>query len=86
MSLSWSDAPPHPLRRRATATSPILRTDPDLTDRLALDDHERTWRRLHRPDVVAWVVRWPVGTSTGWHDTSASTAAYAARSSSSTAC
>jgi predicted metal-dependent enzyme (double-stranded beta helix superfamily) len=30
---------------------------------------ERTWLRLDTaPDVAAWVIRWPEGTSTGWHD------------------
>jgi hypothetical protein len=34
-----------------------------------VDDRERTWLRLPTgPDVAAWLIRWPAGTSTGWHD------------------
>lgn len=46
-----------------------LAADPRLTDGLPVDDRERTWLRLHTaPGVTAWVIRWPAGTSTGWHD------------------
>jgi hypothetical protein len=34
-----------------------------------VSDRERTWLRLPTgPDVAAWLIRWPTGTSTGWHD------------------
>ena len=34
-----------------------------------VDDRERTWLRLPTaPTVAAWLIRWPPGTSTGWHD------------------
>jgi hypothetical protein len=43
--------------------------DLDLVAALPVSAHERTWLRLDAaPDVAAWIIRWPVGTSTGWHD------------------
>ncbi len=43
--------------------------DAALRDQMPVDASERTWLRLHTaPDVAAWLIRWPVGTSTGWHD------------------
>jgi Cysteine dioxygenase type I len=43
--------------------------DPGLLTRCPVDDRERTWLRLPTgPDVAAWLIRWPAGTSTGWHD------------------
>jgi hypothetical protein len=53
------------LRRIARAAA----ADPDLVDQVPVDEHERTWLRLHvAPGVAAWVIRWPAGTTTGWHD------------------
>ncbi|MDP9221782.1 MAG: cysteine dioxygenase [Actinomycetota bacterium] len=43
--------------------------DRELLTRCPVDDGERTWLRLPTgPDVAAWLIRWPAGTSTGWHD------------------
>ena len=43
--------------------------DPDLVSSLPVSAAERTWVRLTTPgDLAAWVIRWPAGTSTGWHD------------------
>jgi hypothetical protein len=43
--------------------------DRELLARCPVDDRERTWLRLPTgPDVAAWLIRWPAGTSTGWHD------------------
>jgi hypothetical protein len=43
--------------------------DRELFARCPVDDRERTWLRLPTgPDVAAWLIRWPAGTSTGWHD------------------
>ena len=43
--------------------------DRGLLARCPVDDRERTWLRLPTgPDVAAWLIRWPAGTSTGWHD------------------
>jgi hypothetical protein len=43
--------------------------DRGLIAQCPVDDRERTWVRLPTgPDVAAWLIRWPAGTSTGWHD------------------
>jgi predicted metal-dependent enzyme (double-stranded beta helix superfamily) len=43
--------------------------DPALAALVPADNHDRTWLRLDTaPDVAAWLIRWPAGTSTGWHD------------------
>jgi hypothetical protein len=68
VSLERPPAPHHSaaaLRRIARAFA----ADPHLTDELPVDDAQRTWLRLTTaPDVAAWVIRWPAGVSTGWHD------------------
>lgn len=46
-----------------------LAADRALAAQCPVDDRERTWVRLPTgPDVAAWLIRWPPGTSTGWHD------------------
>jgi cysteine dioxygenase type I len=56
---------PAALRRTARGFA----ADRGLLDRCPVDDRERTWLRLPTgPDVAAWLLRWPAGTSTGWHD------------------
>lgn len=43
--------------------------DRGLAAQCPVDNRERTWVRLPTgPDVAAWLIRWPAGTSTGWHD------------------
>lgn len=46
--------------------------DPHLADSVEPDPGrpgERTWRLLaDSPKLQIWLIRWPVGTSTGWHD------------------
>jgi hypothetical protein len=48
-----------------------LAARPDLTASVPVDD-ERSWlpldTALDAPDVSAWIIRWPPGTGTGWHD------------------
>ena len=47
----------------------FLAAEPGLTDRLAAETAERTWLSLPSgPGVVAWLIAWPPGTGTGWHD------------------
>jgi hypothetical protein len=42
---------------------------PGLLDRLTVTSHERSWIALHTPtDWDAWLVAWPGGSDTGWHD------------------
>ncbi|NXY96070.1 cysteine dioxygenase [Streptomyces sp. BR123] len=57
-----------------------LRTaaDPAVIDSLPLDPAGRTWIRLDGPaGSEAWVIGWPPGTGTGWHDHAASRGAFA---------
>jgi hypothetical protein len=43
--------------------------DPDVLARLVLDPQRRTWVRLDGPrGSEAWVIGWPPGSETGWHD------------------
>lgn len=43
--------------------------DPSVIAALPLDPVERTWLRLTGPGgAEAWLIGWPPGTGTGWHD------------------
>jgi hypothetical protein len=43
--------------------------DPALISALPLDPEGRTWLRLNGPGgSEAWIIGWPPGTGTGWHD------------------
>ncbi|MFF7655217.1 cysteine dioxygenase [Streptomyces sp. NPDC007983] len=43
--------------------------DADLVASLPLDPEGRTWLRLDGPGgSEAWLIAWPPGTGTGWHD------------------
>ncbi|WP_198422512.1 cysteine dioxygenase [Streptomyces sp. QHH-9511] len=43
--------------------------DTELIDSLPLDPEGRTWVRLDGPGgSEAWLIGWPPGTGTGWHD------------------
>ncbi|MEU0808438.1 cysteine dioxygenase [Streptomyces sp. NPDC005970] len=43
--------------------------DAALVDSLPLDPEGRTWLRLEGPGgSEAWLIGWPPGTGTGWHD------------------
>lgn len=50
----------------------LFASDPALGDALGPDPDrpgERSWRLLaDSPRLQVWLIRWPVGTSTGWHD------------------
>ncbi|MET9696880.1 cysteine dioxygenase [Streptomyces sp. NPDC006529] len=57
-----------------------LRTaaDPALIASLPLDPEGRTWVRLDGPGgSEAWLIGWPPGTGTGWHDHAESRGAFA---------
>ena len=46
-----------------------LAAEPGLTDRLPAAADERTWIALPvRAGLQAWLIAWPAGTGTGWHD------------------
>ncbi|MGW1076518.1 cysteine dioxygenase [Streptomyces sp. NPDC002537] len=60
---------------RATAA------DADLVASLPLDPEGRTWIRLTGPGgSEAWLIGWPPGSGTGWHDHGGSHGAFAAAS------
>lgn len=46
-----------------------LAAEPDLVRRLPAPADRRAWLRLHTgPDTAAWLIAWPPGTGTAWHD------------------
>jgi Cysteine dioxygenase type I len=52
--------------------------DPALVASLPLDPKGRTWIRLDGPGgSEAWLIGWPPGTGTGWHDHGGSHGAFA---------
>ncbi|WP_199843830.1 cysteine dioxygenase [Streptomyces albireticuli] len=53
--------------------------DPALVAALPLDPQGRTWVRLEGPGgSEAWLIGWPPGSGTGWHDHGGSHGAFAA--------
>ncbi|MFD5555987.1 cysteine dioxygenase [Streptomyces sp. NPDC127068] len=51
--------------------------DEDLVASLPLDPEGRTWVRLEGPGgSEAWLIGWPPGTGTGWHDHAESVGAF----------
>lgn len=78
-------APTHAPARTAPPTAAellafALRTAADSTvvDSLPLDPQGRTWIRLDGPGgSEAWLIGWPPGTGTGWHDHAESRGAFA---------
>ena len=56
-------------RSQLLRTARLFATDPDLRDLVDLGAQERTWRRLDATDhLEIWLLAWPVGSHTGWHD------------------
>jgi hypothetical protein len=55
-----------------------LSADAELVTSLPLDPEERTWIRLDGPGgSEAWLIGWPPGSGTGWHDHGGSQGAFA---------
>lgn len=59
----------------STVTLPLLETlrdqarDPGLLDLVQRHPTERSWLQLpSNPDLTLWLIAWPPGTSTDWHD------------------
>ncbi|MFF8097031.1 cysteine dioxygenase [Streptomyces sp. NPDC016675] len=78
-----SVASPAPVSASAPTQAELLvfarRTaaDADLIDSLPLDPESRTWVRLAGPGgSEAWLIGWPPGTGTGWHDHAESVGAF----------
>ncbi|MFD4634380.1 cysteine dioxygenase [Streptomyces sp. NPDC058284] len=83
MSVVPSSAAPASARSSAPTAAELLafvrRTaaDPDLIASLPLDPEGRTWVRLQGPGgSEAWLIGWPPGTGTGWHDHAESVGAF----------
>ncbi len=56
-------------RSQLLRTARLFATDPDLEREVDLDATERSWQRLDATDhLEIWLIHWPVGSSTGWHD------------------
>jgi quercetin dioxygenase-like cupin family protein len=56
-------------RNQLLRTARLFATDPDLADLVDLTSTERTWRRLDATaHLEIWLLGWPAGSSTGWHD------------------
>lgn len=78
----------HPVRTAAPVQAPtpaqlldfVRRTaaDSELVASLPRDPEGRTWVRLEGPaGSEAWLIGWPPGTGTGWHDHGGSHGAFA---------
>ncbi|MET9512927.1 cysteine dioxygenase [Streptomyces flavidovirens] len=91
LSVRSSDAPESVPRSASPSPSPspssaellefVRRTaaDASLVASLPLDPGGRTWVRLDGPGgSEAWLIGWPPGTGTGWHDHGGSHGAFAA--------
>jgi len=56
-------------RSQLLRTAQLFATDPDLHRHVDLRAGERTWHRLDATEhLEIWLIAWPVGSSTGWHD------------------
>jgi mannose-6-phosphate isomerase-like protein (cupin superfamily) len=50
-------------------TARLFATDPELHTLVDLEAAERQWRRLDAtPHLEIWLLSWPSGARTGWHD------------------
>ncbi|MEV5472239.1 cysteine dioxygenase [Streptomyces sp. NPDC052207] len=70
-SLSASVSAPPQAPTQADLLAFVRRTaaDAELITSLPLDPEGRTWMRLEGPGgSEAWLIGWPPGTGTGWHD------------------
>ncbi|MFG2298000.1 cysteine dioxygenase [Streptomyces sp. NPDC048603] len=77
---SYAPARPHTGPTSAELLDFALRTaaDPEVIASLPLDPQGRTWVRLDGPGgSEAWLIGWPPGTGTGWHDHAESRGAFA---------
>ncbi|NLU67942.1 cysteine dioxygenase [Streptomyces sp. HNM0574] len=68
-SASASDREHAPTRAGLLAFARAAAADAALVASLPLDSDGRTWLRLDGPGgSEAWLIGWPPGTGTGWHD------------------
>jgi hypothetical protein len=58
-------------------TARLFASDPELPDLVDRQSGERRWVQLDSsPYLQIWLVGWPVGTGTGWHDHGKSAGAF----------
>ncbi|WP_427383367.1 cysteine dioxygenase [Janibacter sp. G56] len=58
-------------------TAHLFARDPDLADLVGLDPTERRRHELASTrDLQMWLISWPVGATTGWHDHGPSNGAF----------
>ncbi|RAG84713.1 cysteine dioxygenase [Streptacidiphilus pinicola] len=70
-------AEPEPEPAALLAFAHAAAADPEVLARLPLHPSERTWVRLEGPGgSEAWIIGWPPGTDTGWHDHGGSSGAF----------
>ncbi len=71
-------APAGPTEAALLAFVRRVAADDALVSSLPLDPEGRTWLRLAGPEgSEAWLIGWPPGTGTGWHDHGGSRGAFA---------
>ncbi|RLL70106.1 cysteine dioxygenase [Streptomyces sp. Z26] len=71
--------PAPPTEKELLAFARAAAADAELVASLPLDPEGRTWLRLEGPaGSEAWLISWPPGTGTGWHDHGGSRGAFAA--------
>ncbi|MEV7724739.1 cysteine dioxygenase [Streptomyces sp. NPDC087917] len=72
-----TSAPAGPTSAELLAFALRTASDPAVVDSLPLDPEGRTWIRLDGPGgSEAWLIGWPPGTGTGWHDHAESRGAF----------
>jgi quercetin dioxygenase-like cupin family protein len=68
----------HFSRIQLLRTAQLFASDPGLRDALDVAPAERSWRRLDATaHLEIWLLGWPAGSSTGWHDHLSSEGAFA---------
>lgn len=64
-------------RSQLLRTARLFATDPELHRLVDLDAEERQWRRLDATThLEIWLLSWPSGARSGWHDHHASEGAF----------
>ncbi|MER5968732.1 cysteine dioxygenase [Streptomyces sp. NPDC002055] len=77
-STAGSPAPAGPTASELLDFVHRIAADAELVASLPLDPEGRTWMRLDGPGgSEAWLIGWPPGTGTGWHDHGGSRGAFA---------
>ncbi|RII09480.1 Cysteine dioxygenase type I [Streptomyces sp. YIM 130001] len=77
LSTAHADATHPPTQAELLAFVRRTAADSELVASLPLDPEGRTWARLEGPGgSEAWLIGWPPGTGTGWHDHADSVGAF----------